>query len=69
MDNQVDTTTGTVKLRAIFDNTDKTLFPNQFVNVRLLVEHAARRVAAPTPAIQHGAPGDLRVSGHRRTTP
>src|SRR5690242_9754766 len=37
-DNQIDTTTGTVKLRAIFDNTDEALFPNQFVNVRLLVD-------------------------------
>ena len=37
VDNQVDTTTGTVKVRAQFDNTDNTLFPNQFVNARLLV--------------------------------
>ena len=35
-DNQIDTTTGTIKLKALFDNTDNALFPNQFVNVRLL---------------------------------
>ncbi len=38
IDNQIDTTTGTVKLRAIFDNPDESLFPNQFVNIKLLVE-------------------------------
>ena len=37
-DNQIDTTTGTVKLRALFENPDEALFPNQFVNVRLLVD-------------------------------
>ena len=37
IDNQIDTTTGTVKLRALFDNKDGALFPNQFVNTRLLV--------------------------------
>jgi membrane fusion protein, multidrug efflux system len=36
-DNQIDNTTGTVKLKAIFDNTDNALYPNQFVNVRLLL--------------------------------
>src|SRR5438132_473905 len=38
VDNQIDSTTGTVKLRAVFDNTEQTLFPNQFVNIRLLVD-------------------------------
>ena len=58
LDNQVDTTTGMVKLRANFDNPDEALFPNQFVNVRLLVDTLKDSVAAPTAAVQHGAPGD-----------
>jgi multidrug efflux system membrane fusion protein len=57
LDNQIDTTTGTVKIRAIFPNQDEALFPNQFVNVNLLVDtlHGARLV--PNPAVQRGAPG------------
>jgi membrane fusion protein, multidrug efflux system len=57
VDNQIDPTTGTVKLRAVFSNEDLSLFPNQFVNARLLVdtEHAATLV--PTPAIQRNAQG------------
>ncbi len=58
LDNQVDTTTGMVKLRALFDNTDEALFPNQFVNIRLLVDTLQGTLAAPTAGIQHGAPGD-----------
>jgi multidrug efflux system membrane fusion protein len=58
LDNQVDTTTGMVKLRATFDNQDEALFPNQFVNIRLLVDVLRNVVAAPTAAVQHGAPGD-----------
>jgi multidrug efflux system membrane fusion protein len=58
LDNQVDTTTGMVKLRAFFDNADEALFPNQFVNVRLLASTIARALAAPIAGIQHGAPGD-----------
>jgi membrane fusion protein, multidrug efflux system len=57
IDNQVDTTTGTVKLRAIFDNPDETLFPNQFVNIKLLVNTLRDKVLVPTAAIQRGAPG------------
>jgi len=58
LDNQIDTTTGTVKLRAQFENDDLALFPNQFVNVTLQVrtEHAAAIV--PVGAIQHGSSGD-----------
>jgi len=52
LDNEVDTTTGTVKLKAIFDNKDNVLFPNQFVNARLLVETQQGVVLVPTPAIQ-----------------
>ena len=53
IDNQVDTTTGTVKLRATFDNTDDALFPNQFVNTRLLVKTLRGVTLIPTNAIQH----------------
>jgi len=53
VDNQIDTTTGTVKLRAIFDNKDDALFPNQFVNARLLVKTLNDVTLIPTSAIQH----------------
>ena len=59
IDNQVDTTTGTVKLRAIFANDDESLFPSQFVNAHLLVNTLTGMLRAPTAAIQHGAPGDF----------
>jgi multidrug efflux system membrane fusion protein len=57
LDSQIDTTTGTVKVRAQFDNTDNALFPNQFVNAQLLVKTLHNVVAVPTAAIQRGAPG------------
>jgi membrane fusion protein, multidrug efflux system len=53
LDNQIDTTTGTVKLRAIFENRTQALFPNQFVNVRLLVRTLRGVTLIPTNAIQH----------------
>jgi multidrug efflux system membrane fusion protein len=53
VDNQIDTTTGTVKLRAIFDNNNGALFPNQFVNTRLLVTTLHNMTVIPTSAIQH----------------
>ena len=56
-DNVIDTTTGTVKLRAVFDNKDDALFPNQFVNVRLLVDTVKGATIVPTAAIQRGQPG------------
>jgi multidrug efflux system membrane fusion protein len=56
-DNQIDTTTGTVKLRATFDNADEALFPNQFVNVRLLVDTVKDAIVVPVAAIQRGQPG------------
>ena len=56
-DNQVDTTTGTVKLRAVFDNRDRKLFPQQFVNAKVLVDTLQDAVIVPTAAIQIGAPG------------
>jgi multidrug efflux system membrane fusion protein len=57
LDNQIDTSTGMVKLRAEFPNPDNKLFPNQFVNVRLLVRTIRDVVTVPANAIQHGAPG------------
>ena len=52
-DNQIDTTTGTLKLRAVFDNKDNALFPNQFVNARLLLQTLQNVVLIPSSAIQH----------------
>ncbi|MGC2422653.1 MAG: efflux RND transporter periplasmic adaptor subunit [Candidatus Acidiferrales bacterium] len=52
LDNEVDPTTGTIKLRAIFANKDSSLFPNQFVNARLLVETQQNVTLVPTAAIQ-----------------
>jgi multidrug efflux system membrane fusion protein len=57
LDNQIDTTTGTVKLRAQFANADGELFPNQFVNIQLLVDVLHDTPVVPTSAIQRGAPG------------
>src|SRR2546428_13947199 len=57
VDNQIDTTTGTVKLRATFDNEQEILFPNQFVNVKLLVDTQQDIDIVPSSAIQRGAPG------------
>ncbi|MNX14910.1 Multidrug resistance protein MdtA precursor [compost metagenome] len=57
LDNQIDVTTGTLKLKAKFDNTDDALFPNQFVNVRLHVLTRKDVTAIPTAAIQQGSAG------------
>lgn len=54
-DNQIDTTTGTVKLKAQFRNDDSALFPNQFVNIRMLVDTLQGVVMVPVNAVQHGA--------------
>jgi multidrug efflux system membrane fusion protein len=56
-DNQVDPTTGTVKLRAQFDNADNALFPNQFVNVRMKLDRLVDVVTIPPAAVQRGAQG------------
>ncbi len=55
LDNQIDSTTGTVKLRAIFPNEDGSLFPNQFVNVRLLVDTLHNVTLVPNTVIQRNA--------------
>ena len=58
-DNQIDNTTGTVELRAMFANADDGLFPQQFVNAHLLLQTLKGVVVAPQAAVQHGAPGDF----------
>lgn len=57
LDNQIDVATGTLKLKARFDNTDDALFPNQFVNVRLHVLTRKDVTAIPTAAVQQGSAG------------
>jgi multidrug efflux system membrane fusion protein len=57
VDNHIDQTTGTAKVRADFENLDNKLFPNQFVNARLLVDTRHDAVTVPLSAIQRGAPG------------
>jgi multidrug efflux system membrane fusion protein len=59
LDNQIDTTTGTVKLRAQFDNQNNALFPNQFVNTRLLVKTLRGVTLIPSHAIQHNGQGSF----------
>jgi multidrug efflux system membrane fusion protein len=59
VDNQIDTTTGTIKLRAQFDNNDGTLFPNQFVNIQLLQELLHDQIAIPSAAVHQGAPNGV----------
>lgn len=56
-DNQIDTTTGTIKMKAEFPNENSVLFPNQFVNVRMLTQTLEDATLVPTAAIQRGAPG------------
>ena len=58
IDNVINTTTGTVRLRAKFANKDNKLFPNQFVNIKLLVQNLKHVVVVPTAAIQHGITED-----------
>jgi multidrug efflux system membrane fusion protein len=56
--NQMTTSTGTVTLRASFTNADEALFPNEFVNIEMLVDTLRNAVLVPTPAVLSGAPGD-----------
>ncbi len=58
LDNLIDPTTGTVKAKAIFPNPDLSLFPNQFVNVEVLVETLKSQTIVPTTAVRHGPKGD-----------
>lgn len=76
LDNQIDPTTGTIKLKAQFDNQDNALFPNQFVNARLKIGTLQNAVVVPTAAVQMGNEGhfvwvvdnEKKVSKHIVTT-
>lgn len=57
IDNQIDSSTGTVKLKAEFDNSNNKLFPNQFVNVKMLIEKISDAIIIPSSAIQYGPNG------------
>ncbi len=59
VDNQIDTTTGTVKVKAVFDNKDGALFPNQFVNVRLILDQRQNSLVIPASALQTGTSGSF----------
>lgn len=59
VDNQLDATTGTVKVKAVFPNTDGALFPNQFVNVRLVVSELKDATVIPSAAVQRGSRGSF----------
>jgi multidrug efflux system membrane fusion protein len=59
VDNQIDPTSGTIKLKAQFTNNDAPLFPNQFVNIHLLSDTLKQVVVAPSAAIQHGSIGSF----------
>jgi multidrug efflux system membrane fusion protein len=67
LDNQIDTTTGTVKAKARFNNGSGALFPNQFVNARLLVDVLCNAVIVPTTAVRHGSLGDFVYTLEGRT--
>lgn len=56
-DNQIDTTTGTDKLKAVFENKDQSLFPNQFVNIHLVLENRPNAIVISSAAIQSGLDG------------
>ena len=59
VDNQIDTTTGTDKVKAVFDNRENTLFPNQFVNVRLILQQRPNALVIPAAAVQTGNQGSF----------
>ena len=59
VDNQIDTTTGTVKAKAVFDNQDGALFPNQFVNIRLILQEKQNAIVIPAAALQTGSQGNF----------
>jgi multidrug efflux system membrane fusion protein len=59
VDNQIDTSTGTAKLKAVFDNHERTLWPNQFVNVHMVLSIVRGAVVVPSAAVQRGPDGEL----------
>ncbi len=69
VDNSIDTTTGTVKAKAVFDNRDRALFPNQFVNVRLILEQRPNSLVIPAVALQTGTEGTFVYTVKEGTPP
>ncbi len=72
VDNEIDTTTGTVKVKAVFDNHDGALFPNQFVNVRLILQEKRDAMVVAAAALQTGSQGNfvyLLKQGHPPVDP
>ena len=59
VDNEIDPTTGTVKVKAVFNNKDGALFPNQFVNVRLILQERRNAMVIPASAVQTGSEGNF----------
>jgi multidrug efflux system membrane fusion protein len=59
VDNQIDTATGTVKAKAVFENRDGALFPNQFVNIRLILQEKQNAIVIPAAALQTGTQGNF----------
>ncbi len=59
LDNQVDSSTGSIRLKALFDNNDESLYPNQFVNIRLQLKTLTQVTTIPSTALQRGAKGDF----------
>jgi len=68
LDNQIDPATGTVKLKARFKNDDDGLFPNQFVNIKLLVDTLNNATVVPTAAVQYGTKKFIYVYDHEKQT-
>lgn len=67
MDNQIDPGTGTVRVKAVFDNRDHALFPSQFVNVQLLADTQKGQIVAPAAAVQQGPQGPFVFAIHGGT--
>ena len=64
VDNQIDQTTGTVRLKATFDNRDRALFPSQFVNVQILADVRRNQIVIPAAAVQQGPEGAFVYAAH-----
>lgn len=68
LDNQIDQSTGTVRVKAVFDNRDHALFPAQFVNVQLLADTRKAQIVAPAAAVQEGPHGPFVFTIRNGTT-
>ena len=69
IDNAVDTNTGTIRLKAVFDNADRMLWPGQFVNVVLTLDTQSNATVVPSEAVQDGQRGPVHFRGESRTRP